>query len=102
MQLYTDSEQQRRAPRRPSCAIRARSWQACGDVLMLSSTWTHSHFPKHNIEPYTILAHPTAATFASIPTIVYLNYNKPLYQQIQQHLATKIKKGGGDAPRASP
>lgn len=82
MQLYTDSEwsarravgteselrttpsssEQRARERRVRFApIRIKLY---GDVLMLSSTWTHSHFPKHSIEPYSSLAHPTAATFA--------------------------------------
>lgn len=55
---YIQIERGRRSPRPPSS----------GDVLMLSSTWTHSHFPKHSIEPYPSLAHPTAATFPSVYT----------------------------------
>lgn len=49
-----------------------------GDVLMLSSTWTHSHFPKHSTEPYSSLAHPTAATSCiptKLPTVITINHS---------------------------
>lgn len=73
MQLYTDCERVA-AP----CAIRALPNNRRGDVLMLSSTRTHSHFPKHSIEPYSSLAHPTAATSCiptKLPIVITINHS---------------------------
>lgn len=51
--------------------------RSAGDALT-SPTTTHSHLP--------------AWRRARRLPLNYSNYNKPLYQQIQQHLAIKIKR----------